>query len=443
MPDHLPAGPYRTLRLSDGTEVPYYIVPFDEDGRCTAPQARQHLVERAGGFSDLFLFSHGWNNDWTVATKRYESFITGFMAQRQEQGIPLPPNYRPVLVGVFWPSAVLVRDEEEGPVIAAGGPTAATDAAVAEERAALRDIAARLPRDSVERFYDLSQRETLTRDDALELARILRPIYAEGDSELSTAGPTPEEMVAAWVAMSPAPAPADPDDFGTAGGTTGGPHAAGVFGSLANLGRNAIRGTTVWVMKDRAGTVGARGVGPLLVDLLAAGQARVHMIGHSYGGKVVLSALCAPPSLPRRVHAMLLLQPAVSHLCFADSVPLKNVPGGYRRALERVERAIFTTFSTHDVPLTTVFHLALVRPSDLGEMKIAAAGEPPTWFAALGGFGPRRAGERLVDMVVPPAAYALDGTTRIYGLRGDATISGHGDISNPATWWALHALVRG
>jgi hypothetical protein len=442
MPDHLRAGPYRTLHLGDGTEVPYYIIPFDEEGRCAGPQTRQHLVDRAGQFSDVFLFSHGWNNDWTVATKRYESFITGFMAMRQQQGLPLPANYRPVLVGVFWPSAVLVRDDEQGPVIAAGGPAAATDAAVAEERTALREIAARLPVGQVERFYDLSQRETLTREEALELARMLRPIYAAGETELSTAGPTPEEMVTAWAAMTPeTQPPSDPDEFGTAGGTTADPQTAGVFGSLANLGRNAVRGTTVWMMKDRAGTVGAKGVGPLLVDLLAHGQARVHMIGHSYGAKVMLSALCIPPTLPRNVHAVLLLQPAVSHLCFADAVPVKNVPGGYRGALARVDRAIFSTFSKHDIPLTKTFHLAIVRPSDLGEMKIAAAGEPPTWFAALGGFGPRRAGERLIEMPVPPAAYPLDATTKLYGLRGDATISGHGDISNPSTWWALHNLV--
>jgi pimeloyl-ACP methyl ester carboxylesterase len=392
--------------------------------------------------TDVFLFSHGWNNDWTVATGRYESFITGFMAMRQQQAIPLPANYRPLLVGVFWPSAVLVRDDEGGPVIAAGGP-AEVDARVGEERAALREIAARLDADRVERFYDLSQRDTLTRDEALELARILQPIYAEGESELSTSAPTPEQMVAAWAAMTPDVAPpADPDDFGTADAGAADPQAAGVFRTLANLGRNAIRGTTVWMMKDRAGTVGARGVGPLLVDVLARGNARVHLIGHSYGGKVVLSALCAPASLPRRVHAVLLLQPAVSHLCFAESVPTKSVPGGYRAAIDRVDHAIFSTFSKHDIPLTQTFHLALVRPSDLGEMRIAAAGEPPTWFAALGGYGPRRAGEKLIDMALPPHPYALDAGVKLYGLRGDDSIAGHGDISNPSTWWALHALVR-
>jgi hypothetical protein len=33
---------------------------------------------------------------------------------------------------------------------------------------------------------------------------------------------------------------------------------------------------------------------------------------------------------------------------------------------------------------------------------------------------------------------AIDGSLK---LNGTPAISGHGDISNPVTWWALHCLV--
>jgi hypothetical protein len=442
MADSLPAGPYRTLRADDGTQIPYYIVSFDKEGRCDAPQTRAHLVDHARQYSDIFVFSHGWNNDWKTATGRYESFIDGFMRMRQSQGLTPPPGYTPLLIGVFWPSAVLVAEDEEAPRIA--GSVGAMDTAVAEERNAVAEIAARLPDRSVERFYELSQREALFADEALELARILQPIYQNGEDELSSAAPTPEEMVAGWRAASPEPEDdGDPQDFGTATRSSTGPETAGFLGKIRDLARNAIRGTTVWMMKDRAGKVGATGLAPLLTDLLGKSEARIHMIGHSYGGKVVLSALCAPKNLTRNVHSLLLLQAAVSHLCFADQIPVRGGSGGYRGALKRVERPIFTTFSRKDIPLTKMFHLAVVRPSDLGEMRIAAAGDPPNWFAALGGFGPRRAGEKLVDMRLPPSSYDLDASTQIYGLRGDTTISGHGDISNPSTWWALHDILRG
>jgi alpha-beta hydrolase superfamily lysophospholipase len=53
----------------------------------------------------------------------------------------------------------------------------------------------------------------------------------------------------------------------------------------------------------------------LLEDLLAKNEtARLHLLGHSYGAKVLLSALATATLMPgRKAHSMLLLQPAVSH----------------------------------------------------------------------------------------------------------------------------------
>jgi pimeloyl-ACP methyl ester carboxylesterase len=207
--------------------------------------------------------------------------------------------------------------------------------------------------------------------------------------------------------------------------------------------RDILRTLTVWQMKDRAGTVGAYGVAPLLVDLLANSSARLHLIGHSYGSKVVLSAICSPDKLPRNVRSILLLQPAVSHLCFAASIPGTHRPGGYRKALERVDNPIVATFSANDVPLTKTFHLFLRRQSDLGDPAIAA-GEPPSDYAALGGFGPRLSGEKLIDVRDVTDSYEPDFASghRLYGIRATRTILGHGDISNESIWWALYDLVQ-
>jgi hypothetical protein len=127
MPNGLPAGPYRTLRLDDGTDVPYYIIPFDKKGRCEGPETRRHLVDAVTttAVTDIFLFSHGCNNDWTVATKRYQDFMNGYIAMRRTRNLSMPASYRPLLVGVFWPSTALVFGTvEEGPAIAAGDPAA-------------------------------------------------------------------------------------------------------------------------------------------------------------------------------------------------------------------------------------------------------------------------------------------------------------------------------
>jgi pimeloyl-ACP methyl ester carboxylesterase len=201
-------------------------------------------------------------------------------------------------------------------------------------------------------------------------------------------------------------------------------------------------------MKDRAARVGARGVHQLLRDILSTGPGpRLHLVGHSYGAIVILSALCYPPteSLPAPVDSMLLLQPAVSQWCFAANVADKGYPGGYRPALDRVRGKIITTFTKQDGPLTRLFHLAVRRARDLGQPNIAPGGTllpaPPSLYAALGGFGPAGLAdeEHQVSRIKPPGEkYDLDATTpKLLALNGDDVIKSHGDISNPETWWAL------
>src|SRR5204863_823662 len=122
-------------------------------------------------------------------------------------------------------------------------------------------------------------------------------------------------------------------------------------------------------------------------EILKAPTARVHLIGHSYACKVVLSALCFQ-ELPRPVTSLLLLQPAISYLCFAAADATgTGKPGGYHDALDKVEQPILTTYSTHDVALRDLFHLAVRRPFDQGEEHIGAD-VPPSPYAALGGYGP-------------------------------------------------------
>ena len=196
-------------------------------------------------------------------------------------------------------------------------------------------------------------------------------------------------------------------------------------------------------MKDRAGTVGANGVGPLLKSVLEIGDGRVHLTGHSYGGKVVLSALTVPDHGGKKVHSVLLLQPAVNHLCFAANV--QGRVGGYRPALDRTERPIYTTFSSNDAPLSKFFHLAVRRDGDLAEQRIAAA---PSQFAALGGFGPgglEATEMRTLEILMPGTRYpAADAAHKVYALDGGANkrITGHGDVRNECTEWAQIELTR-
>lgn len=442
MPDMQQSGPWKTLSGDGGSLVSFYIVPYDKNGICSGPSAADEVVASSKQATDIFLFSHGWNNDWAAATKRYDDFIARYQDARHSLWPSPTRDYRPLLVGIFWPSTSLVAPWEQGPDIAAA--TNATWSMQAHEET--KDLASGLSPDQAERFYEIIQINRLDRTQATDLATLIAPaLVSEGDElDPGSAPPTPDELADVWTQLSVTGGSQPRSEGGfIQEGATADAVAAGGVGFLDP--RQIVRAATVLLMKDRAGRVGGSGVAQLLRRLLDASRdTRVHLVGHSYGCKIVLSALCngAPPR--RRVESMLLLQPACSCLSFAVDVDGSSRSGGYRPALSRSNQPIVTTYSCHDTPLTKYFHWAVRRPSDLGEAVIAGA--PPSRYAALGGYGPQGAPDEtvIVDVKQPPERYDLSASTkRIVAVRADSAISSHGDVTNPATAWALLSQTIG
>ncbi len=455
-------GPFRTVTLGN-TVMPWYMTSYDRRGRCTSPRTAQEVVDRAasGSYTDVVLFSHGWNNDWAQSTSHYESFVGGYLDQVRDH--PPAGGVRSVLlVGIFWPSKALVDERGRAPAIAGGrGREGSGDPAVAQFRDDVDELGQSLPPEQADRLYELAQRDGLEPAEARELAAMFLALFDRDVTELGEPDrPDPADIVRGWLAgaagrgevpdldplgyhedvllAGPGHDGADPRQVGE----DGGPQAAG--GTLLDpLG--IVRSLTVWQMKDRAGVIGAAGVAPLLSDLLRTGV-RVHCIGHSYGAKVVLSAIAAMPASGRTVRSALLLQPAVSYLCFAAAVPGTDRAGGYRAVLDRVDLPILSTFSADDVPLTRFYQHALRRRGDVGEPAAAAGGHAPNRYAALGGFGPGglRADEYEELAVKPPGRWypPARAGVRVRGVRATGVITGHGNVSNPATWWLLRHLLH-
>lgn len=420
-------GEDRYVEGADGTKVPWNAVQFDKSGASESPVTQARLVAQASeGITDCFVFSHGWNNDWDRALALYEDFITGYLALKNQYGLELDRPFRPLLIGIFWPSTSLVMPWEQGPDIAAAEPGASST----PEQEDLDALGELLDDQDRARLGELAELDRdLHREEAEAVARMLAPLIGGEDEVDDREGPTEAELAELFYAP---PAEDDYDDSGLYGTFV-------PTGKVGGALRDALRMTTVRIMKDRAGVVGANGVGPLVRDLAAAGDnVRVHLVGHSYGCKVVLSAMAATDTT---VESMLLLQPAVSRLCFAQDTGAGR-PGGYRVVLDRVHQPILITFSDNDIPLRKFFHLALRREEDLGEVTIAA-GEPSR-YAALGGYGPGGCGAECetVDMKAANDWYRLDrDDVELVALRGDDYIDGHGDVSNESTWWALHNLL--
>jgi hypothetical protein len=445
MSTNLPVGPYREITLKNGKRAPFYIMPFDEDGRATAVKTREHLVKdaTAGGYSHIFVFSHGWNNDFETALARYNSFIAAFQAVVPHDSPLMRDTYKPLLVGVTWPSIDLLFDWEEGPALSSTPPAQRPegfDRSVRKGQDELRLVAGLLPADKRAEFYDIASNDRpMTDAEGIKLARLIAPLYAtsEDPTEPDGAPPTPEQLVRFWeTAVMDAKAGLVEPGIGPASPTI----KALPFG-LPDP-RDVVRVFTVWKMKDRAGKVGSTGVSNLLRDLIsAAPAAKVHLIGHSFGCKLLLSAIAVGSELARPVTSVLLLQPAVSCYCFSSNVAGRGFPGGYRPTLVRIAQPILATFSSHDLPLTRVYHLALRRQADLGDTRTFEVG-PPSEYSALGGVGPfgvSATEAQVIDIKVRGDPYQLgSGTPEVYGIRGDRAIDGHSGVINEVTAWALY-----
>lgn len=447
--DPVVVGPYQAVSIGGGQQADLYLLRYGADGGPLSPRTAQHLRESLEGTTDVFLFSHGWNNTFDGAAASYLAFIAGYVSQGAVR-----VGHRPVLVGVVWPSISFLMPWEDGPQIAG---SARPDPARTEEMRAF--VAESLDRDAEAQLSELVDGAgKLAQDQAQQAAEIVRAALAPGaDPDDGSAAPSVGEILQAWALLDGGAAakPSDPDEFGdpgtgaepvaaTVGGRAADPRLASGLGDLDP--RNLLRMGTVWKMKDRAGRVGARGVAPLVRLVLDDTRARLHLIGHSFGARLVMSALAiAPPTRPAR--SMLLLQPAVNRWCFAPDVAGTGKAGGYRTVVGRVELPILATYSEHDFPLRQAFHLA-VRGASLGEPNIAAIGDTYR-FGALGGYGPGGLGAASARQpaVAAGGSYDLSGPARVIAVDGSGdiggkpAIGGHSDISNPATWWALHCLT--
>lgn len=449
------AGPFQKIPLNGADRsADLYLLRYGEDGRLRSPNAEAEIKARLTGatdISDVFYFAHGWNNIFAQALDRYRDFATGFILQRKEFQIPEPANYRPLLIGAIWPSTSFVMPREAGPEIAADPDPFGRQAAEVEEL--LDVVTSSLDDRQKDAIFTeaVDGRRSIDFAIARQVAEIaVEALRAAPDPDDGSPAPSVDELLKIWTALDGVTVrPVGPSaGFGTIRSGSGAeqPATAGISFDPRGL----LRIASAWKMKSRAGTVGQNGVAPLIEHILGTEAVRLHLIGHSFGARVVLSAL-ASSSAPRSADSMLLLQPAVNRWCFAANVAGTSRVGGYHAVLDKVRQPLLTTFSSHDDPLTKFFHLAM-RGGHLGDGQpdVAAIGNTDL-YGALGGFGPAGlAGlEVRMNAAVPgEERYPLLGGARVIAVNGGVeidgrkSISGHGDISNPVTWWALHDLTR-
>ncbi|WNM34151.1 serine-threonine protein kinase [Streptomyces sp. Li-HN-5-11] len=343
--------------------APYWELTFDADGDVDGAERDRLLAGLAGqGVRDLIVFAHGWNNDRSGATRLYSHFFA-----------PVPglaPAARIGYVGVVWPSMRFCDEPiPDFPRSAAAGPVPGQALDKDTRRALVETFPDRATVvDRIARILDGQPREGAGLEEFGRLVRLLVEEVPAGPQASFAADTVTEGVPQSEPAMLSRPAAEVCAEFAEALARLEAPDGQECF-TLPNPwdgAKELLRQATYYAMKRRAGTVGERGLGPAVGRLAqAAPDVRVHLVGHSFGGRLVSFALRGLPEGLRAVKSVTLLQGAFSHYAFAERLPDDPRTGGVLQGLERrVDGPVVCCFSHFDSALGTFYPMASLMADD-------------------------------------------------------------------------------
>jgi hypothetical protein len=421
---------------------PHWEIGFDEQGKAAQGEVDALLAELPGkDLTDLFVFSHGWNSDRRQARRLYQLYfqqVPGLLGRGGGQAA------RVGTLGVVWPSKRWADEPEptgDGGGGAAGLGDSAAAAAPADDTALVEDLKDVFEGDQQRQALDELGRLLEERpEDPAALARFQTLMgelagapdaepAGEDQGELALLEDDPEEVFGRF---------ADAVPQTVEGGAAG---IGDAFGRLWNGAKEALRQLTYFEMKKRAGVVGKQGLGPLLGRIHQAdSELRLHLLGHSFGARLVSFALAGlPDGAGSPVKSVYLLQGAFSHFAFADALPMDRSRGGALKGMAaRVDGPLVASFSVHDLAVGKLYPLASLSSRD------DAAGLEDRLFR-WGGIG--HDGAQAVDATVASLGPVGTGYPfqkgRFVNLDGNAVINrggppsgAHSDIFHPELVWA-------
>ncbi|GAC1310621.1 MAG: alpha/beta hydrolase [Vulcanimicrobiaceae bacterium] len=443
-------------------DYPSLDVPFDRDAHLAGASA-QDLVAfvDAHEATDLVVVSHGWNNDIPEAVTLYEALFARIRVQAQAQAQANLRGRTFAIAAVFWPSKRFT-DESAIP----GGAAGLEDVQSGRLQATLdnlRDLFdARGQHDAYLEAKSLVARldDETAQDRFVAILGALLGDAGEPDHGIDQLpgmlrAPGGHELLQALQgatvgAVVPVAAASGGDGFDSGGAadlpdvaSNAGTMAAaaglgGVFTSLKDAALGLLNVTTYATMKDRAGLIGRSGLAPVLERVVVAHpNLRLHLIGHSFGGRLVTAATAAAA---KPVSTLSLLQAAYSHYGLAEK--FDGTHDGFFRnvvAAHKVRGPIVITHTVRDLAVGLAYPIV----SRLLGQNANAVGDRNDPFGGLGRNGAQKTPE------VPNADALLLAAGAPYDLRdgvpnnlnGDAIITGHGDIARDEVAWAVLAAI--
>ncbi|HEV2147475.1 MAG TPA: hypothetical protein VGR37_08730 [Longimicrobiaceae bacterium] len=422
--------------MKDLFGFPYFEVEFDKKGKVVDRAAADGVLRhvRSEGTTDLFVLSHGWNNDIAEARDLYSRlvkrlrFVLDFAAPDGVVG------RKYAVLGVFWPSKKFADKDLIPGGAASLGPVG--DSALKVELRNLRgafdvrgadtklkraeELVDRLDSPDAQKEYVQLMRELLPRDEGSAEKRDEVPpaFYERAPSTLLRDLAKPER-----------PLP---------GGRGGAAGLGNVFDRVKVGARNLLNFVTYYQMKERAGLVGSTGVSQLLRDIrVAAPQIRLHLAGHSFGGRLVTAAANAADQ--GAVATLTLLQAAFSHHGFSTDYDHKGSRGLFCDVItaKKVKGPVLITHTANDRAVGLAYPLA----SRIAGQQAAALGDKDDPFGGIGRNGAQKSNAVEKFRLSPlKTRYEFEGGS-LYNLLADDFVSDHSDVTDEEVAYAILSAV--
>ncbi|CAH2573712.1 hypothetical protein PRNO82_03129 [Planktothrix rubescens] len=429
-------------------EIPlnYYLIAFDSQGNeRTEPNGllSQQLAALLSyePITDVFIFSHGWLGDIPSAKRQYNNWIKAMASQHSDrQNIQqnrlqnTGRNFRPLLIGLHWPSKPWGDEELTDYPLSLSSPTP-PEQLIKQYTQSLVDTSK--ARQALQTIFSAATQNLNPPQlpqqvrDAYEVLNQETALGSEGEG--AAPGDDRESFDAEMIFES-----AEEEASRTVG--------FNLDGLLAPL-----RTLSFWKMKDRARQFGETGGLRLLKTLQESAKPdiRFHLMGHSFGCIVASSILVGPKeqnALIRPIDSLVLVQGALSLWSYCSEIPVAPGRKGYFSRLiteKRVAGPIITTRSRYDTAVGKMYPIG----AGIRRQIEFAPGELPK-YGGLGTFGAQGSGLELVEMEMlpleqsysfkPGLIYNLDSSFFICEMDGSG--GAHNDIAKPevahAVWEA-------
>ncbi len=436
--------------------IPYAEVELTKDGAVHDDRQVQALLNLLADTqaTDLLVVAHGWNNDLDDARRLYTAFFQRFREVLDRRVVPAMDGRRLAILGLLWPSKKFA-EKDLIPSGAAGLRSPIGDAAIEEQlddlQAALDDPSATATLNEARQLVPRLEDDPAARERFADLVRSLLPADAADDEDASSQlfqppGSDLMDRLGTPVGTGQAPppstggaprlgAPAPPPTGGAAGllSFLDGPRAAA---------RNLLNFATYYKMKERAGVVGRTGANQVLRTVRASNpDLRLHLVGHSFGGRLVTAAALGPDGAAAvQPQTLTLLQAAFSHYGFAQHWDGAN-DGLFRRVVtdQRVSGPVLITYTRNDTAVGLAYPIA----SQIARQTAAWLGDKNDRYGGIGSNGAQKTPEAVDEnLLTVGSPYAFQ-RGQLHNLKADAFIANHSDICKNEVAYAILVAISG